>query len=79
MWFAVLIASERGEEDGENKYSLQLGARRQNHLIVEGCAHMHKKFIVSVLLVCGTCSVTHFHILIVFVWSELLIHQLCAV
>jgi hypothetical protein len=36
MWFAVLIASERGEGDGENKCSPQLGARRQRKLIIEG-------------------------------------------
>jgi hypothetical protein len=36
MWFAVLIASESGEEDGENKCSPQLGARRQRELIIEG-------------------------------------------
>jgi hypothetical protein len=36
MWFAVLIAAERGEEDSENKCSLQIGARRQRELIVQG-------------------------------------------
>jgi hypothetical protein len=80
MWFAVLIASEVGEEDGENKCSLQLGARRQREFIVEDSGpraqERHCRHVTTcVKYVLYSCT-TNF---IVFVVAELLMQQLHAV